>query len=118
MSNLIEYTYYGRMNFNKKPKSGVEQLMLDEHIASTVKKEKDKFRKDMQAMIDGFNKMVSGSLKSMEKRLSAMADIINSNHRYLGKVIALNELHMPKVAVPKLVKQKDGDKPSDSDEEE
>ena len=64
-----DHTYYGRQD-EVDPKHGVHELMLNEHIKAMIAHEKDKFRKEIAAMIEHFRESMKNTVNHIEKALS------------------------------------------------
>lgn len=90
-------SYYGSLDEDVKPTQGVHVFMLDEHIKGTIEKEKDRFSKHIQHLIDNFNKTTNHLLESLTKKLDAHSKDIKSVNTYIDKIIKHNKLKNPPV---------------------
>ncbi len=80
------YTYYGRMDYSKKPKHGVDILMLDEHIKTTFEREKAKLIKEATFLLEEFKNLFPQRFKDIEDNIQNL----NKEMQYIRKQIIKN----------------------------
>ncbi len=90
-------SYYGKRDINVKPKIGVIDFMLDEHVLRTVEKEKDRFTKEVSSTIASFNKLLKEQMKKNEAEMKKVHSSVGDLTRFMYKIVDINKLKEPEL---------------------
>lgn len=108
--------YYGSYNIKDKPKHGVHLMILDDYILNSVTKEKDRFKCEMKEHLISFQKSAKEISEKANSDIKLLRQLINDNHKFMMKLIKLNDLKKPVVETKKNDKPKPDKNNMDDDE--
>lgn len=89
-------TYYGTWHVNdQKPKQGVAYFMLDERIAQSIDKEKEKLFKEVRHMLKTIRDENKMNAQQMQENFTDLRDMVVEMRKFVVDMVSLNELKTP-----------------------